>query len=77
MPLMLALIRAVNLGRQRTARMSSLREAFESLGSWDVQTLLASGNVIFETRLRSREVLTRRIEARIRRCCDRRSPGAP
>ncbi len=45
--------------------MEALRAAFESLGFRRVETFIASGNVIFETRSTSEPALTRRIEARL------------
>lgn len=44
----IALLRGVNLGGRRL-KMDELRAAFQSLSLSDVQTLLASGNVIFTT----------------------------
>jgi uncharacterized protein (DUF1697 family) len=42
-----ALLRAVNVGG-RTIKMDRLRQLFESLAMSNVQTFIASGNVIFE-----------------------------
>lgn len=44
----LALLRGVNLGKRRI-RMADLRAAFESWGYGNPRTLLASGNVVFES----------------------------
>ena len=43
-----AFLRGMNLGRRRL-EMSRLRLLFEELGYKDVQTFIASGNVIFST----------------------------
>ena len=43
----IALLRAVNVGG-RVIKMDELRRVFESLGFANVQTFIASGNVIFE-----------------------------
>ncbi len=43
-----ALLRAVNVGG-RTVKMARLRELFESLKLKNVETFIASGNVIFES----------------------------
>ncbi|HEX4297411.1 MAG TPA: DUF1697 domain-containing protein, partial [Devosia sp.] len=44
-----AFLRGVNLGK-RTVRSAELKAAFEAMGFGAVKTLLASGNVLFETR---------------------------
>ncbi len=46
----IAFLRAINVGRDRTVKMRSLRQVFESLGFSKVATFIASGNVVFETR---------------------------
>lgn len=43
-----ALLRAVNVGGRKVA-MKELRAAAEALGFSDVRTLIASGNLVFET----------------------------
>lgn len=45
----IAFLRAINVGGH-TVKMDRLREIFESLGFSNVETFIASGNVIFETR---------------------------
>jgi uncharacterized protein (DUF1697 family) len=55
-----ALLRGINVGRP--TKMEDLREVFESLGYDGVRTVLASGNVIFETRKTAVGTLMRRIE---------------
>jgi uncharacterized protein (DUF1697 family) len=49
MPRFVAFLRAVNVGR-RIVKKEDLVRIFESLGLEEVETFLASGNVIFETR---------------------------
>ncbi len=44
-----AFLRAINVGG-RTVKMTKLREIFESIGFSDVETFIASGNVIFKSR---------------------------
>lgn len=46
MPAYVALLRGINLGNRRI-KMEDLRAAFESWGYRNVDTLLASGNVVF------------------------------
>jgi uncharacterized protein (DUF1697 family) len=48
MPRYAAFLRAINVGG-RTAKKDDLRRAFESIGLENVETFIASGNVIFET----------------------------
>jgi len=64
MPRCIAFLRAVNVGG-RTVKMDALRAAFEALGLTKVQTFIASGNVIFETRARDLVALERRVEAHL------------
>ena len=60
-----AFLRAINVGG-RTVRMEVLRELFTALGASNVETFIASGNVIFETRSRGGRALEARIEAHLR-----------
>jgi uncharacterized protein (DUF1697 family) len=47
MPKYVAFLRAINLGGH-TVKMETLRRLFEEMGFSDVETFIASGNVIFE-----------------------------
>jgi uncharacterized protein (DUF1697 family) len=60
-----AFLRAINVGGRRV-KMERLRAAFEDLGFEDVETHIASGNVIF-TGTGGRAKLERRIEAGLER----------
>ena len=60
MPRLIAFLRAINVGGHRVT-MEELRGLFESLGLSRVETFIASGNVIFESRSRNTETLRRRI----------------
>jgi uncharacterized protein (DUF1697 family) len=44
-----ALLRGINVGGNSLVKMGPLKNVFESLGFENVRTLLASGNVLFET----------------------------
>jgi uncharacterized protein (DUF1697 family) len=55
----------VNVGG-RTVKMDLLRAAFEALALARVETFIASGNVIFDSRARDHAALERKIEARLR-----------
>jgi len=62
MPQFFAFLRAINAGPKRAARMSVLRQTFESLGFFGVATFLGSGNVVFETRAKDVRRLEKTIE---------------
>lgn len=59
MPRYVAFLRGVS---PMNARMAQLRAAFESAGFTAVQTVLASGNVVFDARAASVEALQRKAE---------------
>jgi uncharacterized protein (DUF1697 family) len=61
MPLYVAFLRGINVGG-RTVRMERLREVFRALGFSDVETFIASGNVIFGSDVPDPMALERRIE---------------
>ena len=60
----IAFLRAINVGG-RVVKMDVLRTLFESLGYSNVETFIASGNVIFETPSRSPRSLEKAIEKRL------------
>ena len=62
-----AFLRAVNLGGHRLVKMDRLRSVFESLGYTGVQTFIASGNVVFESSVKSAADLERALEAALLR----------
>jgi uncharacterized protein (DUF1697 family) len=64
MPRFVAFLRAINVGG-RNVTMAALRARFEALGFSNVETLLASGNVIFEAACRDSTTLHRKIEAHL------------
>jgi len=53
-------LRGINLGKRRI-KMADLRQSFEKMGLADAQTLIASGNVLFEAKMTGD--LAQRIEA--------------
>jgi uncharacterized protein (DUF1697 family) len=59
-----ALLRGVNLGRERKVGMAELRTALTELGHADVQTYLQSGNALFT----SAEPDTEALELEIEKC---------
>lgn len=65
MPRLFAFLRAINVGGH-TVKMDDLRQLFESLGLSNVETFIASGNVIFETEKQDVRALENEIETRLR-----------
>lgn len=65
MPRFIAFLRAINVGGH-IVKMDHLRQLFESLGFSNVETFIASGNVVFETRSQNAQALEKKIEQRLR-----------
>ncbi len=61
MPRYVAFLRGINLGRRRV-KMDDLRALFEALEFTNVETFIASGNVIFDTSGRGGAALERKVE---------------
>jgi uncharacterized protein (DUF1697 family) len=64
MPRYIALLRGLNLGGH-TVKMDKLKKHFEELGYKNVETFIASGNVIFETASTNAAALEKKITAHI------------
>ena len=64
MPRYVALLRAINVGG-RTVKMDRLRALFEEIGFRNVETLIASGNVLFDSAARSVAPIEQKIEAHL------------
>lgn len=62
----IAFLRAINVGGH-VVTMDRLRELFESAGLTGVQTYIASGNVVFESRARSASSLEAKIASHLER----------
>ena len=62
MPRYIAFLRAINVGGH-TVKMDYLRTLFEALGFSNVETFIASGNVIFDSKSKSTRALEKKIEA--------------
>ena len=69
MPRYIAFLRAVNVGG-RIVKMDALRAHFEAAGFTGVETFIASGNVIFDTKAKAGPLLEARIEAALRQALD-------
>lgn len=63
----IALLRAVNVGPHNKIGMSDLRQLLTGLGMYAVQTLLQSGNAVFQSDARSVSQLERLIEGAMAR----------
>src|ERR1700682_4540537 len=61
MPRYVAFLRAINVGGH-TVKMDYLRGLFEAIGFTNVETFIASGNVIFDSKSKNAPALERRIE---------------
>jgi uncharacterized protein (DUF1697 family) len=66
MPRYVAFLRAVNVGG-RIVKMDVLRGRFEAAGFANVETFIASGNVIFDTRAKAGPALEAKIEAALKK----------
>ena len=66
MPRLIAFLRAINVGGH-TVTMAQLRKEFEALGFEDVETFIASGNIIFSARSAEPAALEKKIEAQAAR----------
>ena len=65
MPRFVAFLRAINVGGRHVVPMERLRALFEEIGFGGVETFIASGNVIFESRARDVETLATKIERKL------------
>ena len=63
----LTLLRGINVAGKNLVKMADLRAAFESMGFADVETYIASGNVLFGAPRQRREALASRIESDLTR----------
>ena len=65
-PRLIAFLRAINVGGH-TVKMDHLRQLFESLGLLNVETFIASGNVIFDSPDENVQALEKQIESHLQR----------
>ncbi|MEP6919821.1 MAG: DUF1697 domain-containing protein [bacterium] len=66
MPKYVAFLRAVNVGGH-IVKMDQLRRLFKSQGFTNVETFIASGNVIFDSPVRSTQKLEKKIEQNLKK----------
>lgn len=62
MPVFISLLRGINVGGNKRIKMADLRALYESLGFVGTQSILQTGNVVFETKLEDRDQLAQQIE---------------
>jgi uncharacterized protein (DUF1697 family) len=62
MPIYVALLRGINSGRNPNTKMEVLKKAFEDIGFKNVKTVIASGNVVFESASKDKKKLEQKIE---------------
>lgn len=62
-----AFLRGINVGGHKPVKMDELKKAFESLGFKNVKTLLASGNVVFDSSHSSTSALAKGIEEKLKK----------
>ena len=58
----ISLLRGINVSGQKKMKMSDLKSLYEELGFQDVLTYIQSGNVIFNTEIKSKSDLSELIE---------------
>ena len=63
-----SLLRGINVSGQKKIRMVDLKSAYEALGLTNVQTYVQSGNVVFDTKLRSAAKVATLLEEQIDSC---------
>jgi uncharacterized protein (DUF1697 family) len=59
-----AFLRAINVGG-RNVKMEQLRGIFESIGLTNVETVIASGNVVFDAKAKSAKAIEKKLQAHI------------
>jgi uncharacterized protein (DUF1697 family) len=57
-----AFLRAINVGG-RNVKMEQLRRTFESIGLTNVETVIASGNVVFDARAKNARTIEKKLQA--------------
>ncbi len=67
MPVLISLLRGINVGGNNLIKMDALRKLYESLKLRNVQSYVQSGNVVFETSEADAPLVAQRIEKRIER----------
>ena len=66
-----AFLRGINVGGHVLIKMIDLKKAFEKMGFENVRTLLASGNVVFESEQTDKKALTAEIESLLKKAFEK------
>jgi uncharacterized protein (DUF1697 family) len=74
MPVVVSMLRSVNLAKHNRVRMDALKVLYASLGFEEPRTFIQSGNVVFRTREKNLERVRERIESGIEREFGFRTP---
>jgi uncharacterized protein (DUF1697 family) len=67
MPVLISMLRGVNVGSHNRIKMDALRALYESLMFADPRTYLQSGNVIFRTKEKNFAALAKKIQSAVER----------
>jgi len=62
MPVIISLLRGINVGGHKPIKMDALCSVYKAIGLGDVQSCLQSGNVVFTARTQNLKTLAKRIE---------------
>jgi uncharacterized protein (DUF1697 family) len=65
MPVVISMLRGVNVGSHKRIKMDALRRVYEALKFENVRTFIQSGNVIFRTKEKKLPALAKKIQAAI------------
>ena len=69
MPVLISMLRGVNVGPHNRIKMETLRAVYESLKFEEPRTYVQSGNVIFRTKEKPSPQLAKKIQAALEREC--------
>lgn len=69
MPVLISMLRGVNLGAHNRVKMDDLRALYKALKFEDPRTYVQSGNILFRTKEKPTRELAKRIQAAIARKC--------
>jgi uncharacterized protein (DUF1697 family) len=69
MPVLISMLRGVNVGPHNRIKMDKLRAVYESLQFENPRTYVQSGNVVFRSKQRSTPQLAKKIQAAIQKQC--------
>jgi len=62
-----AFLRGINVGGNKSVKMDELKKVFEEMGYKNIKTVLASGNVLFETKQSNTNSLAKKIEENLKK----------